>query len=490
MKKMFKKLFAFLFAITCLVAIVGCDGSNDPSKKCPGCNAEGVTHDKCETCGEYVCASDHNHDGKKYTSETYPWATPQTDSLKLTASYVGKDFIKDGIGEVSRVVRYVDGDTTIFQLTSGEHITVRYNGINTPESTYRVEPWGFAASSYNKTLYKDALENGAKIVLQTESLTERLDSTGTRYLAWIWLVYPNGDTRLVNLDLAEKGYGQVKNAGQYAKYFNDAIYDISVKYGLRVYGEKDPNYDYSTTAKEMTIREIREQYGTKEAVNNATANGFTSPLIKISGLVVRKNGNANAYIQQYDQETGEYYGIYVYGGYNAISKLLIGSYAQIEGKIGYYYGSLQITDVTSNDRIKLLSAPDENQITALDKTIDEIDDIYNYKDIGNLVTIHNLRVTGYNDSDKNSSFTIYCKYTNASGQEKQFNIRVDSLVKLVDPDTKAQILSGSYFEGKTIASITGIVNYYNGATTAPGTNYENGHIQLGLSSMNDVTFVD
>ncbi len=460
MKKMFKKLFIFLFTITCLVAIVGCDKSD-------------------------------NNDDNKYTSETYSWKTPQTDSLKLTESYVGKNFIKDGIGEVSKVVRYVDGDTTIFQLASGEQITVRYNGINTPESTYRVEPWGFAASAYNKNLYKDALKNGAKIVLQTESLTERLDSTGTRYLAWIWLVYPNGDSRLVNLELAEKGYAQVKNPGQYSKYFNDAIYDISVKYGLRVYGEKDPNYDYSTTAKEMTIREIREQYGTKEAVNDATANGgITSPLIKISGLVVRKNGNSNAYIQQYDQETGEYYGMYVYGGYNSISKLFVGSYVQVTGKIGYYYGSLQITDVTSDSKITLLSAPDETQIMTLDKTIDEIDDIYNYKNIGNLVTIQNLRVTGYKDSDNNSSFTVYCKYTNLSGQEKQFNIRVDSLVKLVNPETGEQILSGKYFEGKTIASITGIVNYYNGATTAPGTNYENGHIQLGLSSLNDVTFAD
>lgn len=459
MKKIFKKLFIFLFTITCLVAIVGCNKSNN--------------------------------DDNKYTSETYSWKTPQTDSLKLTESYVGKNFIKDGIGEVSKVVRYVDGDTTIFQLASGEQITVRYNGINTPESTYRVEPWGFAASAYNKNLYKDALENGAKIVLQTESLTERLDSTGTRYLAWIWLVYPNGDSRLVNLELAEKGYAQVKNPGQYSKYFNDAIYDISVKYGLRVYGEKDPNYDYSTTAKEMTIREIREQYGTKEAVNDATANGgITSPLIKISGLVVRKNGNSNAYIQQYDQETGEYYGMYVYGGYNSISKLFVGSYVQVTGKIGYYYGSLQITDVTSDSKITLLSAPDENQIMTLDKTIDEIDNIYNYKNIGNLVTIRNLRVTGYKDSDNNSSFTVYCKYTNLSGEEKQFNIRVDSLVKLVDPETGNQILSGSYFDGKTIASITGIVNYYNGATTAPGTNYENGHIQLGLSSLNDVTFAD
>lgn len=453
MKKIFKKIFVLTFAIICLTTIVGCDGKKEA-----------------------------------YTSDTYPWSTPQTDSLKLTADYIGKDFIKDGIGEVAKVARYVDGDTTVFQLANGEQITVRYNGINTPESTYRVEPWGFAASKYNKQLFQEALKSGAKIVLQTESMTERLDSTGTRYLAWIWIVYSNGDSRLVNLELAEMGLAQVKNAGQYTKYFNDAIYDISAKYTLRVYGEKDPEFDYSNDAKEMTIREIRKQYGTKEAVNNATKEGFTSPLIKISGMVVKKNGNANAYIQQYDPETGEYYGIYIYGGYNAIDHLLLGSYVQITGKIGYYYGSLQITDVKSNSQIKILSLPDESQIVSIPSTIDEIDNIYEYEKIGNLVTVENLEVTGYNDSDNNSSFTLYCKYTNKAGERKQFNIRVDSLVKLVDSETNKQILSGEYFNGKTISSITGIVTYYNGATEAPGTNYENGHIQLSLTSMNDVVF--
>lgn len=454
MKKMIKKIFVLTFAIICVVTIAGCGGKTN----------------------------------NQYTSETYPWATPQTDSLKLTADYVGKDFIKDGIGEVAKVARYVDGDTTVFQLTSGEQITVRYNGINTPESTYRVEPWGFAASKYNKKLFQEAINNGSKIVLQTESMTERLDSTGTRYLAWVWIVKSDGDSRLVNLELAEMGLAQVKNAGQYTKYFNDAIYDISAKYTLRVYGEKDPEFDYSNEAKEMTIKEIREQYGTKDAVNSATANGFVSPLIKISGLVVKKNGNANAYIQQYDAETGEYYGMYVYGGYNAIDYLLLGSYVQVTGKIGYYYGSLQITDVKSNSQIKVLSVPDESQIASIPTVIDEIDDIYSYGKIGNLVTIQNLEVTDYNDSKNNSSFTLYCKYTNQKGEKKQFNIRVDTLVKLVDPETQEQILSGEYFKGKTIRSITGIVTYYNGATEAPGTNYENGHIQLSLTSMDDVQF--
>lgn len=101
-------------------------------------------------------------------------------------------------------------------------------------------------------------------------------------------MYPDGDSRLLNLELAEYGYAYVKSADgtQYSKYFTDAIFDISIK-KLRIYGEVDKDYDYSTEAKEMSIKQIRETYGTEEAID-ASRNGFTSPLIKVSGVVVRK----------------------------------------------------------------------------------------------------------------------------------------------------------------------------------------------------------
>lgn len=417
------------------------------------------------------------------TSDKYDWKTPQTDKLKLTETWENKDFIKDGIGVVTPV-RYVDGDTTIFKASNGENITVRYNGINTPESTYRIEAWGFAASKYNKTAFKEALEQGAKIVLSTESMSERFDSTGKRYLAWIWFAYPNGDTRLLNLELAELAYAQVKSASdtKYAKQFTDAIYDVSLK-RLRVYGEVDPDYDYSTDAKAMSIREIRETYGTEDAIN-ASKEGFTSPLIKVSGVVVRKNGTTNAYIQQYDVETDKYYGIYVYGGYNAINKLIEGAHVEITAKIGYYYGSLQITDLTSDSKIKVYSF-DKETVNIQDETCDEVNNIYAYEKIGTLVRIKNLTVTGFKDADNTSATTIYCTYTANDGSTKKLNIRVDQNVTLTDPVTNQQILSGAYFNGKTIESLVGVVCIYNGGETDP---YSEGHVQIALTTMDDVVF--
>lgn len=66
--------------------------------------------------GLFVFVSCDNTNKNNYTSDNYDWKTPQTDKLKLTQSYEGKDFIKDGIGEVTPI-RYVDGDTTIFKTS-------------------------------------------------------------------------------------------------------------------------------------------------------------------------------------------------------------------------------------------------------------------------------------------------------------------------------------------------------------------------------------
>ena len=76
--------------------------------------------------GLFVFVSCDNTNKNNYTSDNYDWKTPQTDKLKLTQSYEGKDFIKDGIGEVTPI-RYVDGDTTIFKTSDGTQFTARYN---------------------------------------------------------------------------------------------------------------------------------------------------------------------------------------------------------------------------------------------------------------------------------------------------------------------------------------------------------------------------
>ena len=424
----------------------------------------------------------------------YEYKTPETDKLKLTASYQGKEFIKDGIGEVS-VVRYVDGDTSMFRTSTGEIFTTRYLGINTPESTYRIEPWGFSASKQNKEIIGECLENGGKIVLQADNSEERTDSNG-RYLAWVWLISKDGDSRLLNLELAELAYAQVKceTSALYYQNLLNAIQPL-VLAKVRVYGEKDPAYDYNKEGVQMSIKEVREKYGTPEQIEAYSKGGETTSttgelivsgagtLVVISGTVVRKNGNTNAYIQQYDEETNKYYGIYVYGGYNTINKLLLGANVEITAKIGYYYGSLQLTDLTSDKRIKLYNV--NNEIVYEDMLPEDVDDINNYSQIGRLVRVSNLKVTGYKDADNTNAFSIYTSYVDSNGKTQKLDIRVDSGIVLRDPNGQ-QIKSGAYFQNKTIESIIAVIGYYNWESS--NITYSEGRIQLMLTDMADIVF--
>lgn len=424
----------------------------------------------------------------------YVYDTPETKKLKLTAEYEGKDFITDGIG-VASVQRYVDGDTTMFNV-SDTSITVRYLGINTPESTYRIEPWGFEASKVNKKLFKDCLDAGGKVVLQADPSSGRTDSNG-RYLAWVWLISADGDSKLLNLEIAELAYSQVKcdtNALYYTNLLAASQPLVAAK--VRVYGEKDPSYDYNKEGIQMSIKEVRETYGTPDQIEAYSKGGETTStsgelivsgagtLVVISGTVVRKNGEKNAYIQQYDESTGKYYGIYVYGGYNAISKLIVGANVEITAKIGYYYGSLQLTDLTSDRRIKLYNLNgDVNSYEEMEAS--DVNDINKYSQIGRLVKISNLTVTGYSDADNTNAITINTSYTDAYGKSGRLDIRVDSGVVLFDPEGK-QIKSGSYFVGKKIESIIGIIGYYNWESS--NITYSKGRIQIMLTSMDDIVF--
>jgi endonuclease YncB( thermonuclease family) len=422
---------------------------------------------------------------------TFEDITPVADKVTLTENYAGKDFQTDGIG-VATVSRYVDGDTVVFKTAnSKEDFTVRFQGIDTPESTYRIDPWGFAASTYTKTQLKQAIDSGATIVLQCEDMTERMDSNGTRWLSWVWIVNQDGTSHLLNLQICELGYAYAKADGtRYSKTFIEAIQRVSSA-RKRIYGETDPNYDYSKKGKEVTIKQIHELYGTQEKVEaymkSDSENSAAGTLVVLNGIVVRKNGNKNAYIQQYDADDNQYYGIYVYGGYNNITKLEVGYSVQITAKIGYYYGSLQITDVTNDNAIKVYSFNQIDNTKAVETDPSTLS-INDYSCIGKLVEIKNLTVTGHKDSTTGGhAFTIYTSYTDSTGATHRLDIRVDGQIELKDSAGKI-ITSGAFFDGKVISSIKAIVGYYNGDPKS--TSYAAGNIQLLLTEMADIEFAE
>lgn len=438
---MLKKILNFFIIFIAFLVVVGCDNGNN---------------------------EDENNE-----NTAFEYTTPVTDKLKLTEDYEGKSFLEDGIGEVT-VAQYIDGDTTIFKDKKGDRFTARYLGVDTPESTYRVDPWGYAASNHTK----DQLKKATKIVLQCDDINNRIDTTG-RYLAWVWVIDANGDSRLLNLELTELAYCWAKSSDtSLDSYFTEATYKVASS-GCRIYGEVDPDYDYSNESLQISLKDLRQTYGTKEATLAETGKGKK---VVVSGVVARMVGRNSCYIQQYDEETDTYYGVYAYGGYTTQSAFGVGNSVVIEGKIGFYSGSLQITDVKAsvhtwadeNDREKYINTLEVADTSIITKENTDL--------MGRLVQVTNLTVTGGDDAENSNAFTLYCSYKALDGSTKKIDVRVDANVALKDENGE-RIDSYAYFNGMTFETLTAVVSYFDYDTDDQ--DYD-GYVQLMITSQDDI----
>jgi len=265
-----------------------------------------------------------------------PFDTNATDALHLSASYNGLSFINNGIGECV-VTTYTDGDTTNFRdLISGDRFTVRYLGIDAPEATSKYDPWGIKAA----TFVRETLSGAEKIILQAEGARQ---DGNERYLAWVWYV-KDGVTRLLNLELVEMAYAWGSGAAstQYGSIFTVAAAEAQLT-GRRIYGETDPDYDYSTEGSPIVISTLID--------------GFTSYIgkkVSITGVVTCKVGNS-FYIEQNNR------GIYVYAGYNLTNEIQIGYEVTIQGLVpALYFEGKQLSNYNASN-MQLLST--ENPVT-------------------------------------------------------------------------------------------------------------------------------
>jgi len=117
------------------------------------------------------------------------------------------------------VVRIVDGDTAVFRLKDGTREKVRFIGVDTPESTTKIEPYGKAASAYTAK----KLKVGSKVYLEKD--VEPRDRYG-RLLAYVWLAKPSAITqsevraKLFNAKLVIDGYAQQMTIPPNVKYAN------------------------------------------------------------------------------------------------------------------------------------------------------------------------------------------------------------------------------------------------------------------------------
>ena len=210
LKKSFKVIFSFLLAVVLTLGLLACE--------------------------------DNKKSGSLDLNTVY---SDITNSLKLDLNPDGKEFIKDGVG-TAKLTSVTDGDTAAFEITRNgekEKIRVRFYGINTPESTGKVQKWGKAASVFLKNILTQATE----IVLESSTGSKAVtDSYGERYLGYVW--YRNSsseDFKNVNLLLVENGYTPSNCINTMAyKYYTEfeKAEKFAEKGALRIWGYANDIY--------------------------------------------------------------------------------------------------------------------------------------------------------------------------------------------------------------------------------------------------------
>lgn len=392
------------------------------------------------------------------------------------------------------VKSYIDGDTTHFNVPTSVMengvLKARYLAVNTPESTGKIEEWGKAASNFTK----NKLKNAKSIILESDTATLDADSTGSRYLVWVWYQPEEGaDYRNLNLEILENGLAIASNSAnnRYGTYCMQAISKASAA-AINVYSEEpDPDFYYGDVIA-LDLKELK--YNIADYVNTKVA----------FDCVVTKNDGQAIYVENYDAETELVYGMYVYYGFGANGFLLdilqVGNRVKIVGSVQYYEagGTYQISDLSyqamrPNDPTNSQLLDNEKHEPAYTLfTVSELtegklevvleDEVKEYSvaelALNSTVRLEGLTVkrtyTTNNGGDNDGAISLTCE--DASG--KQITVRT-TVIRNED----GSLVKASEFEGKTI-NVKGVVDYYNfdGTSTNP--------YQVKIFTMDDVEFVD
>ena len=364
-----------------------------------------------------------------------PFDTNHTDGLQLAVSYIGKSFMTDGIGVVT-ITTHTDADTTNFRdSVTGERFTVRYLGIDAPEATSKYEPWGIKAANF----VREKLDNAETIILQAEGT--RTDGNG-RYLAWVWYI-KDGKTRLLNLELVEEAYAWTSGVAstQYGSVFIVAQAETQLT-GRRIYGEVDPDFDYSTSGTPVDIGTLLDNF-----------NDYIGKKVTISGVITSKVAHS-----VYIEDEGR--GIYLYTGFNLTNELQIGHEVTIQGLVpAVYFQSKQLANYSIDNMILLSTGNPVSIHTIMANQVSSF--------VGRIVRIEGLTVTQIQLSQSGlttDAYTIVARDSN----NNTINLRVDDYTAKVVPSYTFSV--GAQF-----------------SVTAPVTQFNSGY-QLMLPGMGSIEF--
>jgi len=387
------------------------------------------------------------------------------------ASEVKLNMHSETVKQAVTVHSFVDGDTTHFNvpttIVDSGVLKARYLAINTPESTGKIEEWGKKASNYTR----ERLSKATSIIIESDNGRWNLDSTGGRYLVWVWYrTSENEDYRNLNIELLQNGLGIASSTAN-NRYGNVAMAALNYakEQKLNVYsGQKDPDFYYGD-AVELTLKELR--------CNVEKYNGIK---VAFEG-VITMNDDGSIYVEDYDPESGLYYGIGVFYGYNlpgkALDILSVGNRSRIVGTVQYYEagGVFQVAGLT----YKQMKPKDPGNVQKIsdghsaaykltdartfhDGKVSVVDDEgekefdYAYLALSTTVEMHDLKVREIHTEDNpaSSSFGAMTMICEADG----IDIRVRTAVLI---DSNRNLITADAYLGKVI-DVRGVVSIHDG----------------------------
>lgn len=413
-----------------------------------------------------------------------------TSSAGGTAQIEKKDYVSElklnmnseTKKQVVTVKTYVDGDTTHFHVPEdvieGGVLKARYLAINTPESTGKIEEYGKKASEFTRA----KLSSAVSIILESDDDKWNRDSTDSRYLVWVWYKESeDGEYRNLNLEILQNGLAVASSTGnnRYGSVCLSALAQARAE-KLNVYsGEKDPDFYYGD-AVELTLRELR-----------LNVSDYTNTKVAFEGVITRNDGRS-VYIEDYDSDSGLYFGMTVYYGFGlsgaGLSIISVGNRARIVGTVQYYEAgdSYQVSGLT----YRQMKPDDPNNIKKISDghkpafalvsaekfasgmvTLEDGGKEYRFAELSLYtsvsmedLTVKSIYTTSSDDSSSKGAMTITC-------EKDGVTVTVRTAV-LIGKDGK--LVTAERYEGKNI-SVRGIVDHYDG------------EYQIKVLSVDDIT---
>ena len=410
-------------------------------------------------------------------SETAPTAQEQTPAE--TAAVVYEDYAaslvldmeSETVKQEVTVKSFVDGDTVHFHVPESVVedgvLKARFLAVNTPESTGKIEEYGKAASNFTK----ETLSAATSIVVESETDRWNPDSTGDRYLVWVWYrTSEDQNYKNLNVELLQQGLARPNSSSEnrYGEICMAAIAQAKAQQCNLYSGQRDPDYFYGD-AVELTLRELR---------TNISA--YSGMKVAFSGVIISNSGSQGVYVEALDEETGLYNGMYIYYGHGlngtGLDILSVGNEVRIVGTVQYYEGggTWQVSDLNyrmmqpddpgniqklsdGHEPAWVLTDPDTFANGEVEVALEEetITMPYGEYVLGTSVEMRGLTVvdayTTSNGGSSDGAMTLTCE---ANG----VTVTVRTSVLL---DENNQRITEDAYLGKTI-DVKGIVDLYDG----------------------------